>query len=37
MVLAHVMYSKLREELKDDGALLLRYIFTAYPDIGCQH
>ena len=37
MVLANGMYSKLREELEDDGALLLGYIFMAYLDIGGEH
>ena len=33
MVLANGMVHKLREELKDDGALLLGLIFLAYLDI----
>ena len=37
MVLANGMYSKLREELEDDGALLLGYIFMAYLDVGREH
>ena len=37
MVLANGMYSKLREELEDDGALLVGYIFMAYLDIGGEH
>ena len=37
MVLANGMYSKLREELEDDGALLFGYIFMAYLDIGGEH
>ena len=37
MVLANGMYSKLREELEDDGALLFGYIFMAYLDIGDEH
>ena len=37
MVLANVMYSKLREELEDDGALLFGCIFMAYLDIGGEH
>ena len=34
MVLANGMVHKLREELKDDGALLFGLIFLAYLDIG---
>ena len=34
MVFANGMYSKLREELEDDGVLLFGYIFMAYLDIG---
>ena len=37
MVLANGMYSKLREELEDDGALLFGYIFMDYLDIGSEH
>ena len=37
MVLANGMYSKLREELEDDGALLFGYIFMAYLDIVGEH
>ena len=37
MVIANGMYSKLREELEDDGALLFGYIFMAYLDIGGEH
>ena len=37
MVLANGIYSKLREELEDDGALLFGYIFMAYLDIGGEH
>ena len=37
MVLANGMYSNLREELEDDGALLFGYIFMAYLDIGGEH
>ena len=37
VVLANGMHSKLCEELKDDGALLLGYIFMAYLDIGGEH
>ena len=37
MVLANGMYSKLREELEDDGAFLFDYIFMAYLDIGGEH
>ena len=37
MVLANGMYSKLREELEDDGALLFGYIFIAYLNIGGGH
>ena len=31
---AHGMLTKLREELKDDGALLFGFLFLAYLDIG---
>ena len=34
MVLANGLYSKVREELEDDGALLFGYLFMAYLDIG---
>ena len=34
MILATAMYSKLCEELQDDGGLLFGYIFMAYLDIG---
>ena len=34
MILATAMYSKLREELQDDGGVLFGYIFRAYLDIG---
>ena len=34
MVLANGMYSKLHEELEDDGAFLFGYIFMVYLDIG---
>ena len=37
MVLANGMYSKLHEELEDDGALLFGCIFMAYLDIGGEH
>ena len=37
MVLANGMYSKIREELEDDGALLFGYILMAYLDIGGEH
>ena len=37
MVLANGMYSKLCQELQDDGALLFGYIFMAYLDIGGEH
>ena len=37
MVLTNVMYTKLRDELEDDGALLFGYIFMAYLDIGGEH
>ena len=37
MVLANGMYSKIRAELEDDGALLFGYIFMAYLDIGGEH
>ena len=34
MVFANGMYSKLRKELGNDGALLFGYVFMAYLDIG---
>ena len=37
MVLANGIYTKLHEELEDDGALLFGYIFMAYLDIGGEH
>ena len=37
MVLAKGMYSKRHEELKDDGALLVGYIFMVYLDIEGEH
>ena len=37
MVLANGMYSKLHEELEDDGALIFGYIFMAYLDIGGEY
>ena len=37
MVFANGMYSKLHEELQDDGVLLFGYIFMAYLDIGGEH
>ena len=36
MVPANGMVHKLREELKDDGALLFGLIFLAYLDIGVE-
>ena len=37
MVLANGIYSKLREAVVDDGALLFSNIFMAYLDIGGEH
>ena len=37
MVLANGMYSKLCEELENDGALPFGYFFMAYLDIGGEH
>ena len=37
MVLANEMVHKLRDELKNDGALLFGLIFLAYLDIGGEY
>ena len=37
MALANGMVHKLREKLKNDGALLFNLIFLAYLDIGGEH